>query len=80
MPKRLQFPKAELKLIANEAGWIRPLQLSVIGGCCHVLGFIDYFFKWFEVRPMKDKSATTVTQFLYVVICLRDFFEIQING
>lgn len=54
--------------------------LSVIGGCCHVLGFIDYFFKWFEVRPMKDKSATTVTQFLYVVICLHDFFEIQING
>ena len=29
---------------------------------------------------MKDKSATTVTQFLYVVICLHDFFEIQING
>ena len=29
---------------------------------------------------MKDKSATTVTQFLYVVICLHDFSEIQING
>ena len=26
VPKRLKFSKAELKLIANEAGWIRPLQ------------------------------------------------------
>ena len=30
---------------------------------------IDYFSKWSELKLIKDKSTSTITQFLYEVIC-----------
>ena len=30
---------------------------------------LDYFSKWSEAKPIKDKSASTIAQFLYEVIC-----------
>ena len=40
---------------------------------------IDYFKKWTESRPIKDKSITTVVHFLYKFICRQCCFETQIN-
>ena len=48
-------------------------------GYCHVVVLIDHFSKWYEPKPIKNKSALTVAQFLYVVICRHGFFELQIN-
>ena len=46
----------------------------------HVIILIDYFSKWSEAKPTKDKSAPTVAQFLYEVMCQHECFEIEING
>ena len=35
----------------------------------HLIVLIDYFSKWSEVKPVKDKSAPTVAAFLYKVTC-----------
>ena len=47
--------------------------------CCLVV-CIDYFSKWSEGKLLKDKKATTVSQFLYELIYMHDCFSIQING
>ena len=51
---------------------------EVDGYCCLVV-CIDYFSKWFEAKPLQDKKATTVSQFLYELICRHRCFSIQIN-
>ena len=38
---------------------------------------IDYFSKWFEVKPLKDKNATIVSQFLYELIEARLLLHID---
>ena len=45
----------------------------------HVIVLIDYFSKWSEAKPIKDKSTLTVAQFLYKVICRHKCFDVQIN-
>lgn len=45
----------------------------------HVVVFIDYFSKWLEAKPAHDKSAPTVVQFFYELICKHGRFAIQIN-
>ena len=45
----------------------------------HLVVCIDYFSKWSEAKPIKDKSASTVAQFLYEVICPHGCMKIQIN-
>ena len=40
---------------------------------------IDYFTKWLEAEPFRDKSAESVSRFIYQLICRHDCFEIQIN-
>ena len=40
---------------------------------------IDYFSRWSKTNPKKDKSAPTVAQFLYEVICRHRCYETQIN-
>ena len=40
---------------------------------------MDYFSKWLEAEPIKDKSASTTAQFLYEVICWHGCIKIQIN-
>ena len=39
--------------------------LPEVDGCCCLVVCIDYFIKWFEAKALKDKKATTVSQFLY---------------
>ena len=43
--------------------------LPEVDGFKHLVVCIDYFSKWSEVKPLKDKLATTVATFLYEVIC-----------
>ena len=40
---------------------------------------IDYFSKWSEAKAIKDKSAPTVSKFLYEIICRHGCMRIQIN-
>ena len=51
---------------------------KVDGYCCLVV-CIDYFSKWSEAKPYKDKKATTVSQFLYELISRHGCFSIQMN-
>ena len=39
----------------------------------------DYFRKWSEVKPIMDKIALTIAQFLYDMMCRHGCFMIQIN-
>ena len=39
---------------------------------------IDYFSKWSEARPLKNKSATVIAQALYV-LCRHGCFPVQVN-
>ena len=48
-------------------------------GYCHVIVLIDYFLKWLEAKLTKSKSAPTVAQFLYEVMCRHGGFDVQIN-
>ena len=53
--------------------------LPEVDGYLLVIVLIDYFPKWSEAKPTKDKSAPTIAQFLYEVMCRHGCFEIQIN-
>ena len=35
--------------------------------------------KWLETKPIKDKSTSTIAQFLYDIICHHECMKIQIN-
>ena len=54
--------------------------LLEVDGYRHVIVLIDYFSKRLEVKPTKDKSAPTIAQFLYKVMCRHGFFEIEISN
>ena len=53
--------------------------LPEVDGYRHVTVLTDYFSKWSEAKPTKYKSAPTIAQFLYEVMCRYGCFEIQIN-
>ena len=40
---------------------------------------IDCFSKWSEAKPITDKTAPTIAQFLCEMICRHGCFAIQIN-
>ena len=54
--------------------------LPEVDGFKHLVVCIHYFSKWSEAIPIKDKSASTIPQFLYEVICWHCCMQIQING
>jgi hypothetical protein len=56
------------------------MTLPEIDGFKYIVVGIDYFSKWSEARPIKDKSAVTVARFLYdEIICRHGCPKIQIS-
>ena len=53
--------------------------LPEVDGCRHLIVCIDYFSKWSEAKATKDKSAPTVAQFIYDIICHHGCVKIHIN-
>ena len=53
--------------------------LPEVDGFKHLIVSIDYFIKWSEAKPIKDKTAPTVAQFLYELVCRHGCIKIQIN-
>ena len=53
--------------------------LPEVDGYRHLIVCIDYFSKWSEAKATKDKSAPTVAQFIYDIICRHGCVKIQIN-
>lgn len=53
--------------------------LPDVSGYKHLIVLIDYFSKWSEAKPVKDKSAPTVARFLYEMMCRHGCFKTQIN-
>ena len=71
--------------MCDDTDWRRLKQsvdytILAVNGYCHVVFIIEYFSKKSEAKPIKNKSGTTVAQFLYEVVCRHGCFEIQING
>ena len=53
--------------------------LPEVDGFRHLVVCIDYFSKWSEAKPIMNKKATTIAQFLYELMCRHGCFSIQIN-
>ena len=74
----LKFPKGNLKPIAIPSTVMKQVgidncNLPETGGYCHIIS------KWSEAKPTKDKSAPTVAELLYEVMCRHGRFDVQIN-
>ena len=54
--------------------------LPEVDGFKRLIVCIDYFSKWSEPKAVKDKSAPTLANFLYKIICRHGCMKIQING
>ena len=54
-------------------------RLPEVDGFNYLVVCIDYFTKWSEAKPLKEKAAHFVAQFLYEVICRHGCIQIQIN-
>ena len=52
----LKSPKADLKPIPIPSTVMKQVGVDI----CHVIVLIDYFSKWSEAKPTKNKSAPTV--------------------
>ena len=53
--------------------------LPEVDGYKHLVVCIDYFSKWSEAKPIKDKLAESVSNVLYEIICRHGCMRIQIN-
>ena len=81
MPKKV---KEELKNIAVSSEVMKQVEVDI---CClpsadefeYLIVCIDYFSKWSEAKPIHDKSAPTIVQFLYELICRHGCFAVQVN-
>ena len=50
-----------------------------VDGLKHSVGCINYFSKWLDAKPIKNKRAPIITQFLYEIICRHKCMKIQIK-
>ena len=80
----LKSPRADLKPIPIPSTMMKQVGVDIcnlpeIDGYCHVIVLIEYFLKWSEAKPTKNKFAPTVAQFLYEVMCRHGGFDVQIN-
>ena len=81
MPKKV---KEEFKNITVPSEVMKEIGVDI---CClpsvnefeYLTVCIDYFCKWSEAKSIHDKSAPTVAQFLYELICRHSCMAIQIN-
>ena len=64
--------------VMNQIG-VDICNLPEVDGYCCLVVCTDYFSKWSDANPLKDKKATTVSQFLYELTCGHSCFSIQIN-
>ena len=74
----------ELQSIPIDAKAMQQVEVDLcnppeVNGYKHLIVLIDYFPKWSEAKPVKDKSAPTVARFLYEVMCQHGCFKTQIN-
>ena len=81
----LKSPKADLKPIPIPSTVMKQVGVDICNlpetdGYCHVIVLIDYFSKWSEAKPTKDKYPRTAAQFLYEVLCRHGCFDVQINN
>ena len=53
--------------------------LPDVDGNKHLVVCIDYFSKWSEAKPLKDKLAESVSKFLHAIICRHGCMRTQIN-
>ena len=53
--------------------------LREVDGYRHLIVCINYFTKWSEAKPTRDKTVLTVATFLYELMCHHGCFEVQIN-
>ena len=67
-----------LTAVMNQVG-VDICNLPQVDGYCCLVVYIDYFRKWSEGKPHKDKMATIASQFLYELIFRHGCFSIQIN-
>ena len=51
--------------------------LPGVDGFKHLVVCIDYFSKWSDAKPRKDKSSSTIAEFLYEIICRHVSMKIQ---
>ena len=54
-------------------------RLPEVDGCCYLIVCIDYFSKLAEANSTTNKTAPTITQFLYLQKRRHGCFAIQIN-
>ena len=84
--------QGELKLKSNEELHSIPIpsiamkqvgvalcNLPEVNGYKYLIVCIDYFTKWSEAKPIKDKHADTIAQFMYELMCRHGCFATQIN-
>ena len=53
--------------------------LPVVNGHKHLAVCIDYFSKWSEAKPLKDKLVESVPLFVNEIICSYDCMRLQTN-
>ena len=54
-------------------------ELPKLNGYRYLIICIDYFSKWSEAKPITDKTATTIAQILYEMVCRHGCIGIQID-
>ena len=53
--------------------------LLEVNGYQHLIACINYFTKWLETKPIRDKAPLTLATSLFELMCRHGWFEIQIN-
>ena len=81
-----QKTRGELQSIPVNPDPFHQIGIDLIGplpttkeGYKYIVTAIDYYTKWTEAQPHKDKSACSVADFIYKIICRHGCFNIEIS-
>lgn len=72
--QNVPVPKAVMQQIGVDIA-----SLPECDGYHYFILAVDYFSKWTEGEPLKDKTAASVANFLFKLICRHSCVKIQIN-